>query len=348
MAAELERRQRHQLSTNWEECLPTFPADARPVATRSVSGAVLNAIGEKVSELIGGSADLTGSNNTALQDFPVISAARQDGRNLHFGVREHAMGAILNGMALSGLLRPYAGTFLVFSDYMRASIRLAAIMRLPVVYVFTHDSIFLGEDGPTHQPESHLPSLRAIPGLTVFRPADARETVEAWRCAIAQKAGPTALILTRQKLPVLALTADMAEEGVRRGGYVLGEAAGDSQAILLATGSEVSLALDAQKALAEEDITVRVVSLPSWEIFAQQSEAYRKAVLPPSLSKRLAIEAGSPLGWERYVGAEGEIHSIDGFGASAPAGDLAKEFGFTTASVVARVKSMLARSGNAE
>jgi transketolase len=253
------------------------------------------------------------------------------------------MGAIMNGMALSGLLLPYGGTFLIFSDYMRPSIRLAALMGLPVKYVFTHDSIFLGEDGPTHQPISQLLSLRSIPGLRVIRPADANETAAAWRLAIERTEGPTALALTRQGVPVLSTSADKAMEGVARGGYVLADpAAGEPQAILIASGSEVSLAIEAAQNLAEDAIPTRVVSMPSWDLFDAQDAAYRESVLPPAISRRLAIEAGSPLGWTKYVGLEGEVLGIDGYGASAPYKDLTREFGFTVEDVVQRVHKLLA------
>jgi len=340
LSEDLQRRQRRELPAEWETDLPEWAADACPVATRKASGVVLNALQAKLTELIGGSADLTGSNNTFLDGLETALEA-PGGRNLHFGVREHAMGAILNGMALSGLLRPYGGTFLVFSDYMRASIRLAALMKLPVVYVFTHDSIFLGEDGPTHQPEGHLASLRAIPGLTVIRPADALETTAAWRCALEQTEGPTALVLTRQELRISDETRKHASSGLPRGSYVLSEGGANPRAILVATGSEVTLALDAQSALAEQGIPVRVVSLPSWEIFERQSPDYRDEVLPPGGPRRLVLEAGSPLGWERYAGPGGEILGVTGFGASAPAADVAEKLGFTTENVVARVKAML-------
>jgi len=342
-AAELARRRRGELAAGWQEALPSIGDEDGPTATRSTSGKVLNSIAELLPELIGGSADLTGSNNTFIDGEAIVAPGNKRGRNLHFGVREHGMGTILNGLALSGLIRPYGGTFLVFSDYMRASVRLAALMRLPAVYVFTHDSVFVGENGPTHQPESHLASLRAIPGLTVIRPADARETVEAWRCALRRTHGPTALILTRQKLPIPSATADRTAGGVARGGYVLRESAGECQVVLVATGSEVSLILSAQSELAEEGISTRVVSLPSWELFEEQPQQYRNEVLPPG-SRRLIVEASSSLGWDRYAGPQGEILSIDRFGESAPAADIARALGLTTADVVARVKTLASRS----
>jgi transketolase len=343
LAAELSRRRAGVLPEGWEAALPAFGGDAKPIATRAASGKVLNALAARLPELVGGSADLSESNNTTLAGESVFAPDSPAGRNLHFGVREHAMGAILNGLALSGLLRPFGGTFLIFSDYMRPAIRLAALMRLPVVYVFTHDSIFLGEDGPTHQPISQLLSLRAIPGLVVLRPADARETAEAWRLAVARRDGPTALALTRQKLPVLAETAALARAGVARGAYVLWESSSGSspELLLLATGSEVSLALAAGRRLAGEGLAVRVVSVPSWELFAAQDEAYRLTVLPPGAGRRLALEAGSPLGWHRWVGEGGAVVGIDGFGASAPAEALAERYGFTVEAVVGRARILL-------
>ncbi len=340
-AAELERRRRGELRAGWEASLPRFsPADG-PLATRKASGKVLNAICDAVPELAGGSADLTGSNNTYLAGHSDFSATGA-GRNFYFGVREHGMGAALNGMALSGMLRPYGGTFLIFSDYMRPAIRLAALMKLPVIYVFTHDSIFLGEDGPTHQPISQLLALRAIPGLTLIRPADACETAHAWRLALENRGGPTALALTRQKLPILAETAAGAAAGVGRGAYVLSDPEdADPSLLLIATGSEVCLALEAGRELARQGVAARVVSMPSWELFDAQDASYRESVLPARLEKRLAIEAGTPLGWERYVGPAGAIHGIDGFGASAPLADMAEHYGFTVAEVVRRALALV-------
>ncbi len=342
-AAELATRLEGELPEGWEGRLPAFDEDGAAIATRKASGAVLSALKSVLPQLTGGSADLTPSNNTYLEGFGDFSAGDRAARNLRFGVREHAMGSVLNGIALSKAFIPYGGTFLIFSDYMRPAIRLAALMELPVVYVFTHDSIFLGEDGPTHQPVSQLVALRAIPGLTVIRPADARETVEAWRLALANRRVPTALALTRQKLPVLAETRGRAREGVARGGYVLSDPEGaEPRAILVATGSEVALALAAQRALAGEGLAVRVVSLPSWEIFDAQDRAYRDSVLPPALDRRLAIEAGSPLGWERYVGDRGGVLGVERFGASAPYRDLEGPYGFTVEEVKRRLRALLA------
>ncbi len=340
--AELARRLAGELPAGWSEALPAFAPTDGPLATRKASGRVLAALRDRLPELTGGSADLTGSNNTYLEGEGDFTAATPAGRNFYFGVREHAMGSLMNGMALSGLVRPYGGTFLIFSDYMRPAIRLAALMELPVVYVFTHDSIFLGEDGPTHQPVSQLLALRAIPGLTVIRPADANETAAAWRVALENRAGPTALALTRQKLPVLAATAERAAAGVPRGGYVLADPpAGEPRIALIATGSEVVLALDVQRALAAEDVPARVVSLPSWELFDAQDEAYRRSVLPPELGARLAIEAATQLGWERYVGPRGAVLGVERFGASAPYQALAKAYGFTVENALERARELL-------
>lgn len=328
-------------SEGWEAALPSYKVGDKP-ATRNVSGDVLNAIASYFPTLLGGSADLSGSNKTTLNDYGVFSPEDYSGRNVWYGVREHAMGGIMNGIALHGGVRPYAGTFLVFSDYVRPSVRLAALMDQPTVYVFTHDSIGVGEDGPTHQPVEHLAALRAIPNLTVLRPGDAVETVEAWRHVLKQQKGPVALILSRQGMPVLDGTVENAHAGVKRGGYVLKEAAnGNPQALIIATGSELHLAAEAQQKLAEDNIHVRVVSMPSWELFEKQDQAYREGVLPASVKKRLAVEAALPMGWERYVGSEGAILGMNRFGESAPGGKLMEEFGFTVQNVVAKVKELL-------
>ena len=342
-AADLERRLAGKLPDGWADALPKFEPGGKPIATRAASGQVINAIAGKLPELVGGSADLAPSNNTLIKGESDFSADNRGGRNLRFGVREHGMGSIMNGMALSRLWIPYGGTFLIFSDYMRPPIRLAALMRQRAIYIFTHDSIFLGEDGPTHQPISQLASLRAIPNLTVLRPADACETAEAWRVAIENQHGPTALALTRQNLPILEETAAKAREGLPRGGYVLLDPAeGEPEVILMATGSEVHLAVEAAKKLADK-VRARVVSFPSWELFDEQPREYRESVLPPAVRKRLAIEAAIPFGWHKYVGTEGEIHGIERFGASAPAKDLQREFGFTTEQVVERVEGLLGK-----
>ena len=340
-AAELARRLAGDLPSGWEAKLPTFDPDDGPLATRKASGATLNAIADGLPELAGGSADLTGSNNTFLKGKGVFSAEDRAAPNLHFGVREHAMGAMLNGMALSKAIRPYGGTFLIFSDYMRPSIRLAALMELPVVYVFTHDSIFLGEDGPTHQPIAQLAALRAIPHLTVIRPADANETAQAWRQALENRRGPTALSLTRQKLPILSATRDRAAEGVPRGAYVLSDSPAEPDILFIATGSEVALALDAAELLTGEGTGVRVVSMPSWELFEAQDDAYRDSVLPPTVTHRVSIEAAATLGWERYVGRGGLKLGVDRFGTSAPYQDIARAYGFTAEDVAARARTLL-------
>ena len=344
-AAELDRRLDGRLPEGWDAGLPSWAPGDGPIATRSASGKALAALAPKLPELVGGSADLTPSNNTRVEGGTDFSRDDRSGRYLRFGVREHAMGAILNGLSLSKMLLPYGGTFLIFSDYMKPPVRLAALMGLRVVYVYTHDSIFLGEDGPTHQPVSQLASLRAIPRMTVLRPADANETAAAWRVAIENTEGPTALALTRQKIPVLEGTAALAAEGVARGAYVLADPPeGEEPAIaLLATGSEVWVAVEAQRELAGRGIPVRVVSMPSWELFAKQPEAYRREVLPPGLRKRLGIEAGSPLGWHRWVGDGGDVHALDRFGASAPWKDVARAYGFTPADVVRHAEELLGR-----
>lgn len=342
IAAELDRAFAGELPEGWDADLPRFSPGDGPVATRKVSGKALNAIAPRLPLLLGGSADLAGSNKTDIAGSTSFSADDRTGRILHFGVREHAMGAVLNGMALSGLTRPFGATFLIFSDYFRPAIRLAALMELPLIYVFTHDSVFLGEDGPTHQPVSQLLSLRSIPNLHVLRPADANETAEAWRHAIERHQGPTALVLTRQGLPVLSETGQKARKGVARGGYVLSDAPdGDPDALLLATGSEVSICREAQDLLAEDGIRVRVVSMPCREWFDRQDEGYRSQVLPSSVTKRLAVEAAVSLGWERYVGDEGEIHAVDDFGHSAPWKKIRDELGFTAEAVAARVRGMM-------
>ncbi len=339
---QFERALTGALPADWEERLPPL-RDAGAEATRASSGAVLQALAPALPDLIGGSADLASSNETDLKGFGDLQAGHYAGRNIRFGVREHAMGALLNGMALHGGVRPFGATFLVFCDYMRPAIRLAALMGLPVIYVFTHDSIYVGEDGPTHQPIEHLAALRAIPHLTVIRPADANETTIAWKTALLHRSGPTALILGRQKLPILAETRAACVEGLPRGAYVLADApAGKMGLILIATGSEVSLALTARARLSELGVGVRVVSMPSWELFEAQEPAYRDAVLPPAVTRRLAIEAGIAQGWSRYVGRLGATVTIDGrFGASAPGNTVAATLGFTVESVVQRARALL-------
>jgi len=340
--AELRRRLAGSLPDSWRDALPHYEAGAEELATRQASQKAINALAPVVPELFGGSADLSESNLTDVKgggDF----TADEAGRNVRFGVREHAMGGIANGIAYHGGLIPYAGTFLNFSDYMRGSVRLAALSGLHVVYVWTHDSVGLGEDGPTHQPVEHYAALRAMPNLWFVRPADANETSEAWGLAVERRDGPVALSLTRQKLPVLEGTAERAPDGVRRGGYVLRDPAGGQSPalILIASGSEVRLAVEAAAELARDGIAARVVSLPCWELFTAQDAAYRESVLPRSVGPRLSIEAGASLGWERWVGDGGAILAIDRFGASAPAGTIFRELGFTAENVVAAARRVV-------
>ncbi|MBM4467225.1 MAG: transketolase [Chloroflexi bacterium] len=331
-----------QLPAGWDADLPAFRPEDGPLATRVASGKVLNAIAPHLFNLIGGSADLAPSCNTYLKGYGDFSADNPGGRNFHFGVREHAMGGILSGLALHGGVIPYGSTFLVFSDYMRPSIRLAAMMEIPVIYVFTHDSIGIGEDGPTHQPIEQIAALRAIPHLTVIRPADANETVVAWRVALEHRQGPVALLFTRQSLPVLDRTALAPADGLARGAYVLADAEGPD-VILIATGSEVHVALAAQKRLTEQGVRARVVNMPSWELFERQPRSYRDTVLPPGVTARLAIEAGVPQGWHRYVGDRGDVIGIERFGASAPYKVLWEKYGFTAENVAARAVEVLDR-----
>ena len=356
-AALLERLRSRSLPQGWEASLPTFPADPKGMATRKASGDVLTAIAPVLPELWGGSADLAESNNTTPEGEPsFLPEDRQSkafpggpyGRVLHFGIREHAMGSILNGIALHGLTRPYGGTFLVFSDYMRPAVRLAALMKLPVTYVWTHDSIGLGEDGPTHQPVEHLTALRAIPGLDVIRPADANETAIAWRTVLGHTDRPAGLCLSRQNLPVLDRSVLGSAEGTARGAYVLAEASGAAPAVLLiATGSEVPLALAARELLEADGIATRVVSMPCREWFDEQDEAYRAQVLPTAVRARVSVEAGIGLGWRDYVGEAGEIVSLEHYGASASAAVLFEQFGFTPDRVAAAARTSLARASGA-
>ena len=343
LAAEWRTVMNGRLPEGWADKLPTFPPGGGSMATREASGKVLNAIAPHLPTLIGGSADLTPSNNTYLKGYGDFQRDNVGARNLHFGVREHAMGSILSGMALHGGVIPYGGTFLIFSDYMRPAIRLAALSHIHVIYVFTHDSIGLGEDGPTHEPIEHLASLRAMPNLTVIRPADANETVVAWRVALEHRGGPVALALTRQKLPVLDRTILASADLLRRGAYVLADASnGQPDIILIATGSEVQLALEARQRLTARGIGARVLSMPSWELFEQQPDSYRDEVLPPSVTARLAIEAASPHGWHRYVGPMGAVIGMTRYGASAPYQVLMEQFGFTADNVTSRALSLLA------
>jgi transketolase len=303
------------------------------------SGKVLNAIAKNLPALMGGSADLAPSNMTFLEGVPEFQKNDYAGRNIRFGVREHAMCAIMSGMFLHNGIRPYSGTFLVFADYMRPAIRVASLMKLPVIYVFTHDSIAVGEDGPTHQPIEHVASLRAIPGLTVIRPADANETAQAWRQALLTTNGPTALILSRQNLPILE--GDAYKTGVSRGGYIVSDCQGKPDLIFIATGSEVALTIQAKTELEKQKVKVRVVSLPSWELFDQMPENYRDDILPPAVEKRLAVEAGIPMGWEIYVGSKGCIVGISGFGASAPGNVVMEKYGFTVDNIVEKALGCL-------
>ncbi|HOJ01694.1 MAG TPA: transketolase [Anaerolineaceae bacterium] len=341
-AAELKRRIEGKLPENWGEDLPEFPADAKGMATRISSGKVINALVEKLPEMVGGSADLTPSTKTWIDQSSAFSAENRLGANIHFGVREHGMGAILNGMAVHKGVIPFGATFLVFSDYNRPSIRVSAISHYPVVWVFTHDSIGLGEDGPTHQPIEHLASLRAIPNLVTLRPADANETREAWKIAVERKNGPTALILSRQDVPTLDREKLAAASGLRQGAYVLADYGGGTpEIILMASGSEVQLVLGAAMALADKGKRVRVVSFPSWELFADQSKEYQDAVLIPSVKNRLAVEAGVKQGWEKWLGEKGVMIGMTGYGASAPAEVLYKKFALTIENIVMHANQML-------
>ena len=357
LAEELRRRLRGELPPGWDADIPVFPADAKGIATRVASGQVMNAIAPRLPALTGGSADLNPSTKTALKDlgdFNPPAGANNDtqgsdgdgwshaGRNLHFGVREHAMGAIVNGLAAHGATLPYGATFLIFSDYMRPPLRLAALMGLHVVHVFTHDSIALGEDGPTHQPVEQLGALRAIPNLTVIRPGDANETAVAWRVALETRDRPVVLVLSRQDLPTLDRRRYALADELRRGAYVLSDAAdGKPELILIASGSEVGLIVAAAERLRGERVAVRLVSMPSWELFEAQSQAYRDAVLPPSTPARLAIEAGVTQGWHRYVGDRGDVLGVDRFGASAPGPVMLREYGFSVENVCQRALALV-------
>jgi len=343
-AKQLEEDLRGDLSEGWDSDLDRLVGTGdKPVATREASGRVMNAIAQKVHSLAGGAADLAPSTKTTLKGRGHFGSDDYCGHNLHFGVREHAMGAIASGMALHGGIIPYVATFLVFSDYMRPPIRLAALMKLRVVYIFTHDSVGIGEDGPTHQPIEQLMSLRAVPNLVVLRPADATETVEAWKIALERRQGPTALILTRQNLPVLDRLTLASASGVHRGGYILWEAETLPDIILISTGSEVHIALEAGKMLQKSGIAARVVSLPSWELFDAQMEEYRNHVLPPGIGARISIEAGTPLGWERYVGLDGVAIGLNRFGVSAPGRVIYEQFGLTAQRIVDEALRLLQR-----
>jgi transketolase len=341
VAAELERRLRGDLLDGWEDLIPAFTAENGNVASRAASGIVLNAIAPKIPELVGGSADLASSTNTIVKDAPSFGPDDHSGRNFHFGIREHGMGSIMNGMALHGGVIPYGATFLIFSDYMRPPIRLAAIMQIQTIYVYTHDSIGLGEDGPTHQPVEQLSALRAVPNITVIRPADAAETAEAWRVTLKHRNGPVALVLTRQKLALIDRTKYAAAAGLAHGAYVLTDTPGGApQVVLISTGSEVALILEAQQRLATEGIRARAVSMPSHELFARESVEYRNSVLPPTV-KRIAIEAAHPMSWYRWVGDDGVILGIERFGASAPYKEIYTHLGLTVDKLVETAKKLV-------
>jgi transketolase len=348
LAAAFEAFGAGRLPEGWAEKLPVFPAGKEAVATRKASGKVLNALADELPMLMGGSADLAPSTDTKLEKYSSFGATDRSGRNFHFGVREHAMGAILNGMVLTGGIIPYGATFLIFSDYMRPPIRLAAIMKIRPIILYTHDSIGLGEDGTTHQPIEQLASLRAIPRITVIRPADANETAYAWKAALEHTGGPVLLVLTRQTVPVIDQDTYGKASGVQRGAYVLSEAKGDARLLLIGTGSEVHLLLEAQERLQGGGIPTRVVSMPSWELFEAQDKAYRDSVLPPTLRRRLAVEAGSPQGWLKYVTEDGDVLGIDTFGESAPGELVMKEYGFTAENVAARAQALLNRKNGVQ
>lgn len=340
LAKEYETITAGKLPDGWEGKLPTFEAGDK-MATRKASGQTLNAIAEYFPQLIGGAADLAPSTDTNLNDYKSFSAKHRDGRNFHFGIREHAMGAVLNGMALSNYLIPYGATFLIFSDYMRPPLRLAAIMKIRPIMVYTHDSIGLGEDGTTHQPVEQLIGLRTVPNMTLIRPADANETAQAWRVAIKHNDGPVAIVLTRQGIPIIDQEKYGKAKELEKGAYILSDSDGDPDIILIATGSEVHLILEAQEKLKEDGIKARVVSMPSWSLFDKQSAAYRESVLPKHIRKRLAVEAGSPVGWLKYVTDEGDVLGIERFGESAPGDEVMKEYGFSVENVVKRSKALL-------
>ena len=327
----------------WKEKLPVFKDDGKKLATRAASGKVLNAIAASLPTLIGGSADLEPSNNTYLKDYKNFSAENRDGRNFHFGIREHGMASILNGMAYYGGVIPYGGTFLVFSDYLRPAIRLGSLSKIKPIYVFTHDSIGLGEDGPTHQPIEHISSIRAIPNVLVIRPADANETVYAWQTAIEHEGSPVALLLTRQGLPVLDQDKYPSAKNLSKGAYILKDGSSTPDLIILASGSEVSISLTTAEKLEAEGYKVRVVSFPSWELFDRQPKEYRNSVIPPNIKARISVEAGVKQGWEKYTGDYGEAVSIEKFGASAPVEVLMEKYGFTPENIVETAKKVMKR-----
>ena len=343
LAAEFSRRMKGELAQGWDQELPVFPPDDKGMATRAASGKVINALAQKLPELVGGSADLTPSNKTWIDGSPSFQAATPEGRNFHFGVREHAMGAAVNGMVAHGGVIPYSATFLVFSDYMRPSIRLSALSNHGSIWVFTHDSIGVGEDGPTHQPIEHLAALRAIPSLIVIRPGDANEVVEAWKIAINRRDGPTLMALTRQNIPVLDREKYSSASGTEKGAYVLADLGGKPDIILMASGSEVGLIVKAAEQLHNDGINVRIVSFPSWELFEMQNKEYQDSVFLPGVKARLVVEAGISQGWERWVGDSGACLCINKFGASAPANVLFEKYGFTVENVVKQARKLISR-----
>lgn len=341
LAAEYTDAANGDLPKGWKDNLPVYKPEDGKIATRVASGKALNAIADALPNLIGGAADLAPSTETNLKKYSSFTSEDRNGRNFHFGIREHAMGSAINGMALTKGVRPYGATFLIFSEYQRPPIRLAAIMKINPIYVYTHDSIGLGEDGTTHQPIEQLISLRSIPNITVIRPADANETVQSWRVAMEHKGGPVVLVFTRQGLPIIDQTKYAKAENLEKGAYVLSDSDKTPQVILMATGSEVSLIMQAQAKLAEEGIAARVVSMPSWELFEKQSDSYKESVLPKSIKKRLAVEMASPFGWHKYTTDEGDTLCMTTFGESAPAEELYKFFGFTVDNVVKKAKALL-------
>jgi len=342
---DLERRLMGELPDNWDADLPIFPSDPKGMATRAASGKVINVLAPRVPELMGGSADLTPSNDTWIKDSPDFQKQTPLGRNFHFGVREHGMGAIINGMSVHGGVIPYGGTFLIFSDYMRPAVRLSALSHYPSIWVYTHDSIGLGEDGPTHQPVEHLAALRAIPDLVVIRPADANEVTEAWKVALSRRHGPTALIFTRQAVPVFDRAIYAPADGLRRGAYVLADIGdSDPELILMASGSEVCLITAAGTRLASEGVNVRLVSFPSWELFEAQDETYRNQVLPPEIKNRLSVEAAVSQGWDHWVGDKGDSVSVERFGASAPYKIIFENYGLTVDNVILRAQQLLSKN----
>lgn len=339
------QRLERKLPENLSELLPEFDPDEKGMASRAASGKVINAIASQIPAMVGGSADLTGSNKTWIDDAPILDADNFAGRNIHYGVREHAMGAAMNGMALHGGIIPFGGTFLIFSDYCRPAIRIAALSHIPSIFVFTHDSIGLGEDGPTHQPIEHLASLRAMPNVLVLRPGDANEVAWAWKAALEYTEGPSLLALTRQSIPTFSRNDHNAASGLMKGAYILSNSEKETpDAIVIATGSELQLAVDARQELLKDEVDVRVVSMPSWELFEKQDASYKEHVLPSSVKARISIEAGSPFGWERWVGSEGKVIGINRFGASAPYEQIYKHFGLTVEQLVTETKELLSFS----